>query len=76
MIYPDLCRIANLYYSPTTQPYISMEIILTYCMNEVNSDLKSLTDWFRANQLSVNPTKTKYILFSKKVTPMTDVVVS
>ena len=27
----------------------------------VNSDLTTLDDWFRANQLSVNPTKTKYI---------------
>ena len=39
---------------------------------QVNSDLKSRTDWFRANQLSVNPTKTKYIMLSKNVTPMTD----
>ncbi len=32
---------------------------------QVNADLHTLNDWFRANQLSVNPTKTKYILFSK-----------
>ena len=32
----------------------------------VNSDLNTLDDWFRANQLSVNPTKTKYILFAKR----------
>ena len=32
----------------------------------VNSDLSTLDDWFRANQLSVNPTKTKYILFAKR----------
>ncbi len=32
----------------------------------VNSDLSQLTDWFRANQLSVNPSKTKSILFSKQ----------
>ena len=32
----------------------------------VNSDLSTLDDWFRANQLSVNPTKTKYILFTKR----------
>ena len=31
----------------------------------VNYDLKSLNDWFRANQLSVNPLKTKYIHFSR-----------
>ena len=34
---------------------------LNVLYEQVNSDLKSLTDWFRANQLSVNPTKTKYI---------------
>ncbi len=32
---------------------------------QVNTDLHALNDWFRANQLSVNPTKTKYILFTK-----------
>ena len=31
-----------------------------------NSDLSTLDYWFRANQLSVNPTKTKYILFAKR----------
>ena len=32
---------------------------------QVNIDLKNLTDWFRANQLSVNLSETKYILFSR-----------
>ena len=32
----------------------------------VNSDLGVLNDWFRANQLSVNPSKTKYLLFSTR----------
>ena len=27
-----------------------------------------LDDWFKANQLSVNPAKTKYILFSRRDT--------
>ena len=31
----------------------------------INSDLGQLTDWFRANQLSVNAMKTKYMLISK-----------
>ena len=31
----------------------------------VNSDLNTLDDWFRVNQLYVNPTETKYILFMK-----------
>ena len=33
--------------------------------DKVNTDLYTLNDWFRANQLSVNSSKTKYILFSK-----------
>ena len=39
---------------------------------KMNTDLKSLNDWFRANQLSVNPTKTKFILFSKHSNIITD----
>ena len=31
----------------------------------MNSDLSILNDWFKAKQLSVNPSKTKYILFGK-----------
>ena len=31
----------------------------------VTSDLSLLSDWFKVNQLSVNPTKTKYILFGR-----------
>ena len=33
---------------------------------KVNEDLSYLTDWFRANQLSVNASKTKYMLISSK----------
>ena len=32
--------------------------------DKVNTELYTLNDWFRANQLSVNPSKTKYMLFS------------
>ena len=30
----------------------------------------NLTDWCKANQLSVNPSKTKYIIFSRNVQSM------
>ena len=33
--------------------------------NNMNSDLAQLADWFKANQLSVNIDKTKYMLFSR-----------
>ena len=36
--------------------------------HQVNYDLDILDDWFKANQLSVNPSKTKYILFSRRDT--------
>ncbi len=32
----------------------------------VNEDLKLLTQWFRTNKLSLNTTKTKYMIFSKR----------
>ena len=32
----------------------------------MNHDLKLLSDWFRANQLSINTSKTKYMFFSKQ----------
>ncbi len=32
----------------------------------MNHDLKQLSDWFRANQLSVNATKTKYMFITKQ----------
>ena len=31
----------------------------------IKSDLDKPNDWFKANQLSVNQSKTKYILFTK-----------
>ena len=34
--------------------------------NKMNADLSVLSDWFRANKLSANPSKTKFILFSRK----------
>ena len=33
----------------------------------VNEDLKLLTQWFRANKLSLNTTKTKYMIFGKRL---------
>jgi len=38
--------------------------ILRTCMT-LNNDLNILADWFRANKLSLNTTKTNYIPFSK-----------
>ena len=32
-------------------------------INSINADLKLLAEWFRENKLSLNMTKTKYIIF-------------
>lgn len=37
-----------------------------HMFEKVNSDLEHLSDWFRANKLSVNASKTKYMLISRK----------
>ena len=38
---------------------------LSMVYDQVNIDLDLLSDWFKANQLSVNASKTKYIIFGK-----------
>ena len=38
----------------------------------MNHDLGQLSDWFKANQLSVNATKTKYMFITKKKTNIPD----
>lgn len=35
-------------------------------VSTLNKDLSNLQDWFRANKLTVNLTKTKYIHFGSK----------
>ncbi len=35
----------------------------------MNQNLDSLSDWFRANKLSLNVTKTNYMLYTKSSTP-------
>ena len=32
---------------------------------KLNSELKKITDWFRSNQMSLNPEKTKFMVFNK-----------
>ena len=34
-------------------------------LKDVNEDMKTLSDWFKANRLSANPTKTKYMVLSR-----------
>ena len=39
---------------------------LTYLYNNINEELDSLKDWFRANKLSLNVSKTNYVIFNNK----------
>ena len=39
-------------------------------VNTVNNELCSLSDWFKANKLSLNIKKTKYILFTNRIVDM------
>jgi hypothetical protein len=49
---------------------------LTRLYNIINSDLNSLADWFYANKLSLNVSKTHYVLFSRhKVTIDLEIII-
>ena len=48
-----------LFADDTTLYHIGSDTVRLY--DQVNEDVKNLMDWFRANQLSVNTHKTKYI---------------
>ena len=39
----------------------------TEVYQDMNSDLETLSDWFKANKLSVNASKTKYMVFKCKM---------
>jgi hypothetical protein len=54
---------AILFADDTTIFYSSKDVLLLYEL--VNKDLQLLSDWYRANKLSVNPSKTNYMLFNK-----------
>ena len=53
-----------LFADDTTIYYSSNDKNALYCM--VNSDLKLLDDWFKADKLSLNANKSNYILFEKQ----------
>ena len=52
-------------FADDTTVYFAHANLQTLYMS-VNSDLITLDDWLRANELYVNPTETKYILFVKR----------
>jgi len=53
-----------LFADDTTVYYTGSDMKVMF--NNVNLDLKLLTDWFRANKLSLNVSKTNYVLFQNR----------
>ena len=49
-----------------TPQYMPLGTIVPIYLKKVNEDLSHLTDLFRANQISVSASKTKYMLTSSK----------
>jgi len=66
----DLPRCLNLtksiLFADDTTVYLSFK---TYLYTTTNNELLNLTDWFRANKLSINISKTNYMLFTYHETP-------
>ena len=60
----DINRCLNLtqsiLFADDTRVYLSSKI-LTYLFTTMNNELLNLTDWLRANKLSLNISKTNYI---------------
>ena len=54
-------------FADETTIYISSNNII-YLYQYINNDLQSLTEWFRANKLSLNVGQTNFALFSHKCT--------
>ena len=61
MIYHDV-------YITAKRDYLYLTGAKQTLYHQVNYDLDILDDWFKANQLSANPSKTKYIIFSRRDT--------
>ena len=39
---------------------------LNQIVEKLNIELKNVCDWFRCNEMSLNPTKTKFMVFNKR----------
>ena len=52
-------------FADDTTIFLSSEHILDL-RNKIEDDMQSLTDWFRANKLSLNVQKTNFVLFKPK----------
>ena len=66
---PSVCKelLFILFADDTNILYSNSDIV--QLMNTVNSELAILSDWFKANRLSLNVQKTNYIMFGYKNVP-------
>ena len=69
LIINDLCQISNIYdlvlFADDTNLFFS-QFESTTSMNLVNSGMLKLSDWFKANKLSLNIQKSNYITFKPR----------
>ena len=62
---PNATNFFNILYADDTT-LLKSSNNLANLYNEANAELEKLADWFKANKLTLNISKTKYILFRKK----------
>ena len=55
----------SILFADDTTIYYSHSNLNTLCTN-LNKDLQILNDWFKTNKLSLNVSKTQYMIFNKK----------
>jgi len=63
VLYLDHCYSLSILFADDTSVYLS-STNLTYLFTTMNSELLNLTHWFIANKLSLNISKTNYMLFT------------
>ena len=65
----DICHLSNLYdlvlFADDTNLFFSHNDIQTLT-HIINSELLGLSDWFKANKLSLNVKKSNYLIFKPK----------
>ena len=65
----DLCQISNIYdlflFADDTNLFFS-DFDFPTLMNLINSEILNLSNWFKANKLSLNIQKSNYVIFKTR----------
>ena len=65
----DICRLSSLYdlvlFADDTNLFFSHNDIQTFT-HIINSEILGLSNWFKANKLSLNVKKSNYVIFKPK----------